>query len=420
VVRGLVIAIIVAFVWPKTWESTARLMPPDQPDSLGLGAALAMSSKLTDAAGGLGGGAASEMLGAIGAKTSGALFTGILRSRTVEDRITNKFDLRKIYRVKTYEAARKILEDRTNIAEDRKSGIITIVVGDRDPKRAADICQEYVVELNRLVAEVSTSSARRERIFLEDRLQEVKADLDVASRQLSDFSSKNSTLDITVQGKAMVDAAAGLQGELIATQSELRGLQAVYTDSNVRVRAVKARIDELRRQLDKIGGTPGQDFKNDSGSFAIPSLRELPVLGVTWTDLYRRAKIEETLYEALTKQYEMAKVEEAKEIPSVKVLDAPVIPEKRTSPKRLQVIFAGTMLGLLFGMGWVKGKSGWQDMHPHDARKLLVQEVMASMRSSISGPRSRFLVAAAPAMSLSRRNRDSSHGESNGDERDSS
>src|SRR5207248_176243 len=139
---------------------------------------------------------------------------------------------------------------------DRKSGIITITVTDRDPHRAAALAQAYVNELDALVAQVSVSSARRERMFLEERLKAVKIDLDQASQDLSQFSSKNGTIDLKEQGRAMVEGAAKLQGELIAAESELKGLMQIYAPNNVRVRSVQARVTELRSDLDKIGGSP--------------------------------------------------------------------------------------------------------------------------------------------------------------------
>ena len=122
----------------------------------------------------------------------------------------------------------------------------------------------------------------------------------------------------------MVEAAATLQGQLIAAESELQGLKQIYTDSNPRVRSLNARVDELKRQLDKLGGkgesmTEASDQPGDS---LYPSIRKLPLLGVTYADLYRRTMIQEAVLETLTKEYEIAKVQEAKEIPTVKVLDA--------------------------------------------------------------------------------------------------
>ena len=198
-----------------------------------------MSGKATTGSGvgGFGGGGiASDLLGV---KSSGALFVGIVGSQTVQDRVIRDFDLQRVYRDSKIEDARKDLAEHTEVSEDRKSGIITIGVTDHDPKRAAGMAKAYVGELDRLVAQVSTSSARRERIFLEGRLETVKSDLDLTAKNFSQFASKNTAIDIPAQGKAMVEAAAILQGRLIAAQSELSGLQQIYTKNNVRVRARK-------------------------------------------------------------------------------------------------------------------------------------------------------------------------------------
>lgn len=314
-------------------------------------------------------------------KSSGALFVDILGSRTVEDRLIERFDLRKVYGVRYMEDARKTLFGFTSISEDRKSGVLTITVTDSDPRRASEMARAYVEELDRLVAQVSTSSARRERIFIEQRLQAVKQDLDEASRQFSEYASKNTTIDITNQGKATLDAAARLEGELIAAQSELQGLEQIYTKSNVRVRALQARVDELRNQLHKIGGeTSDSGSPQSSSTQEFPSVRQLPLLGVRWADLYRQTKIRETVYELLNQQYELAKIQEAKEIPVVKVLDAPAVPERRSSPKRRIIVILGMLLAFVGGVVWILGTATWEHMDAQDSRKRLGQEIVATCR----------------------------------------
>jgi capsule polysaccharide export protein KpsE/RkpR len=324
------------------------------------------------------GGIAGDLLGI---KNSGALFTGILQSRTVQDRLIDQFDLKKVYDDKLMEDARESLSSRTSIGEERKSGIITIFVSDKDPNRAAAMAAAYVTELDRLVAQVSTSSARRERIFLEDRLRSVKQDLDAASGKFSEFASKNTAIDIPAQGKAMVEAAARLQGELIAAESELRGLQAIYTPQNVRVRSVQAKVSELRAQLEKLGGG-GQDSQGNASMY--PSIRKLPVLGVTYADLFRQTKIQETVFELLTRQYELAKVQEAKEIPSVKILDVAVVPTKKSFPPRLLLIAASTFISLLLACVWLLAKDAWKGIPPEDSRKQFALEIGASLQNDFA------------------------------------
>ena len=268
-----------------------------------------------------------------------------------------------------------------DISAERKSGVIGITVTDHNPQRAAAMAQAYVSELNRLVAEVSTSAAHRERVFLEERLKTVKADLDKASGRFSQFASSNTAIDVPAQGKAMVEAAAWLQSELIFAESQLQGLERIYAPGNVRVQAQRARVAELKKQLEKLGGT---DSASDSASdqSPYPSMRKLPLLGAKYFDLYRESKIQENLYQLLTQQYELAKVEEAKSIPSVKVLDAAVVPTKKSYPPRTLIVITGTLLSLAATVVWVYLREWWSGIVPDDPGRELAAEISESLRAS--------------------------------------
>ena len=379
IIFGFLASTLIAFLIPDRYESTARLMPPDSGPSSG-GVAMAAAA-LSGGATGLGG-IASEMLGL---KSTSEIFIGILSSRTVQDKLIQQFDLRKLYGAPRMEDARVALSAHTAISVDRKSQIITFTVTDHDPKRAAAMGQAYIAELNRLVVELSTSSARRERLFLEERLHAVSKDLESAERDFSQFSSKNAAIDIKEQGRAMVEAAARLQGELIAAESQVEGLRQIYTDNNVRVRSVRARINELKKQLEKMGGK-GEDTSAPSSQqqdSLYPSIRKLPVLGVTYADLYRRTRVQEAVFETLTKEYELAKIQEVKEIPTVKVLDPPDVPDKKSFPPRRVVALLGTAFALVLGTAWIFGKASWQETDSADPRKAFAQEVFATVKASL-------------------------------------
>ena len=265
-------------------------MPPDQAGQ-GMASMLSALGKNGDL------GAVGEQL--LGLKTSGDLFIGVVHSRTVEDDLIDKFDLRKVYGVKRYDQARKALESRTDVSSEHKSGIITIKVTDSNRDRAAAMAREYVAALNNVVITLNTSSAHKERVFLEQRLAQVQKDLETAEKDFSKFASQNTALDVKEQGRAMIGAAADLEGQLIAAETQLQGLQQIYTPENVRIRSLQARIDEYRRQLKKMGGKPGvsADAGSASGDRAptdssdlYPTIRQLPILGVTWADLYETPK----------------------------------------------------------------------------------------------------------------------------------
>jgi capsule polysaccharide export protein KpsE/RkpR len=366
---GAAAMLLIALTIPSRYASITRLMPPDSP----VGQSMAM---LAGIAGKMG--VNPELLGI---STSAELFAGVLESQTVQNDLIEKFDLRKVYGERRLVDARKELSRQTDISIDRKSGILTIQVTDHDPRRASALAREYTAELNNVVTVLNTSSAHRERIFLEERLGQVKDELEVAEKDFSGFASKNAAIDIKEQAKAMVEAVAVLEGQLIAAESELQGLRQIYTDQNIRVRATQARIDELKRQLMKMGGKKETDVSAplEEGEL-YPSIRKLPLLGVSYADLYRRMKVEETVFETLTQQYEIAKVQEAKEVPSVKVLDPPEIPEKKVFPPRVVLTLFGGMLGLAIGSFWILGNDHWTKIDPNDPGKILALNMVQSVK----------------------------------------
>ena len=377
---ALLASTAIAFLIPARYKSTARLMPPDnQSNSSNLGAmvAAATSSFSEDGLQGV----ASDLLGL---KSTSDIFVGVLGSNTVQDDLIHQFDLQKVYWDRHIEDARADLAAHTDITIERKSQIIEISVTDRNRQRSTAICQAYVDELNRLVAQLSTSAARRERIFLEGRLQEVNKDLEAAEKQFSQFASKNTTIDVKEQGKAMVDAAAILQGQLIAAESELEGLRQIYTDNNARVRTLRARVDELKVQLEKIAGKgedPSASNDDPQQDSSYPSIRKLPLLGVAYADLYRRTQIQEAVLKTLTKEYELAKVQEAKEIPTVKVLDPASVPDKRSFPPRLLIILLGTFFAFCLGVLFAVESENWKSIDPTDPKKQFATEVWLGVKA---------------------------------------
>lgn len=386
---GLLFSVLLALMIPKSYTSTAQLMPPDSQSNSGLAM---MASLAARGAGGLGLMAADLF----GLNSTGALFVGILRSDAAQSRLVEQFALQKVYGVRLEQDARAALDEHTVVSENRKNGIISISVTDRSPERAAALARAYVDQLNSLISELSTSSAHRERVFLEERLAVAKHELDDASNGLAQFSSQNGTVDIQTMGKAALDAAGTLAGELIVAQSELEGLRQIYSDSNPRVRSLNARVGELRKDLEKLGGarnapvelspsggTTSAPLDARSIDMPYPSLRSLPLLGVKYADYYRRAKIQETVYELLTQQYELAKIQEAKETPSVKVLDRPKVAEKKSSPPRLLITVLGGFLVFCAAIAWIVGSATWHASDPCDPRKILAQEVAATVKAKI-------------------------------------
>ena len=374
----LLSVVLCFFVIPKRYTAVASIMPPDS------GGASSLLMSALSGKGGLGalGGIAASLLHE---HNSTALYISLLESGTIADDLINRFDLRRVYNKRYYVDAAKRLARETKITDDKKSGVITIKVEDADPVRARDLTQAYLDELNKIVNRTSTSSARQERLFVERRLHEVQNDLENAQIELSDFSSKNTTIDITAQTRAMVDVGARLQGQIVAEQSVLESMRQVYTDDNVRVREAQARIGVLQRELNKLAGSsapiaPSSGSSQQTAGELYPPLRQLPRLAVRYADLYRRVKVQEAIFELLTQQYEMARIEEAKDVPVVRVVDAPGIPEKKSFPPRVILSVVLTLLAFGAVSAFLLLRERWANVDSADPRKRLADAISGSVR----------------------------------------
>ena len=373
---ALLVSLAIAFSIPKQYKSTTSISPPDQQHSNAMMlAAIAARSGSLGALGSIAG-------GLIGGHSTADFLIDLLRSGTVSGHLIDRFDLQHVYRKKYRIDAAKHLAHCTKITENKKSGVITIEVVDTDRVRARDIAQGYLDELNGIVFRTSTSSAHLERVFIENRLKGVQADLEQAQLRLSDFSSKNTAVDIREQTRALVDAGARVQAQLLAEQASLQSLRQIYGDENVRVRESEARIASLRGELAKMAGSSAMPAVEEDGAAATtsaelyPPLRQLPRLGVSYADLYRRVRVQETLFELLTQQYEMARIEEAKDLPAITVIDAPGIAEKKSFPPRLWVTLGLTFLTFAVLSGWILGRERWSRIEPDDPRKELAGEII--------------------------------------------
>lgn len=383
---ALLVSLGIAFVIPKQYKSVTSIMPPDQQ-----GASAMMLAALTARSPGLGA-LGSLAGGLLGSHSSSALFIDLLQSGTVSGHLLDRFNLQHVYHTRYRIDAAKHLARLTKISEDKKSGVITIAVEDTDRGRARDLAQAYLDELNKLVTNTNVSAAHRERVFIERRLHSVQGSLEEAELELSQFSSRSSTVDIREQTRAMVDTGARVEAQLLVEQSGLQSLRQIYGDGNIRVREAEARIASLQAQLGKMtgssaplaaetGGSDGQ-ADNDKGQL-YPPLRQLPRLAVPYADLYRRVRVQETVFELLTQQYEMARIEEAKDLPAISIIDPPGIPEKKSFPPRLLLSLLLTGLTFAAASFFILMQERWSRVRADDPRKLLAADVLPVLRNRI-------------------------------------
>jgi uncharacterized protein involved in exopolysaccharide biosynthesis len=390
---SLLVSLGIAFTIPKRYKSSTSIMPPEQQNSNAL-----MLAALASHAPNLGS-IGSLASGLLGGHSSTALFINLLQSGTVSGHLIDRFDLQHVYHNRYRVDTAKHLARCTKITDDKKSGVITIEVEDESPVRARDLAQGYLDELNKLVTQTNVSSAHQERVFIEQRLKVVQADLEQAQVALSEYSSKTGTIEIGDQARAMMEGGSRVQAELLIEQSTLESLRQMYGDDNVRVREAEARIATLQRGLKQITGAAaevqgggnsvpggGDAASGDAASAPdgtddlYPSLRQLPRLAVPYADLYRRVKAQEAAFELLTQQYELARIEEARDVPAVSVIDAPGIPEKKSFPPRLLLTALLTFLSMVTAAALILFRDYWSRVESGDPRKSLAEEILPVLR----------------------------------------
>lgn len=326
-------AIILSVIWsllkPNVYTATARILPPGE-NSSGLSNLLAQSGGLL---GGLG-------VSIPGAKSTADIYVGILESRTVADILIKKYDLKAVFEQEFMENVYRELAARTKTQVSRKTQIISVSVEDEDPERAADMANAYVAALDHMNRTVNVTESQQKRMFLETRLQEVKKDLVRAETELREFQEKYKLVSIDEQARIAIEGAAKIKGEITAAQTELEVLKKFGTERQNEAIMLKSRIGELRKQLAKI--ETGNQNKNGD-SFYIP-FNEIPALGMQLVRLVRETKIQEKVFELITTQYELAKIEEAKDMNTIQTLDRAQPPDRKSGPKRALIVVLSTII----------------------------------------------------------------------------
>jgi uncharacterized protein involved in exopolysaccharide biosynthesis len=328
---AFVLSIIVSLLLPKIYSATARILPPQQDQGL-MGLMM----------GQLGGGMANIAGDILGKGSPADQYVGILKSEAIKDAIIDRFRLMEVYdrkyRLDTYEQ----LDKAADISVGKKDGIITVSVEDKDPKRAAAMANAFVEELGKLTARINMSGSGQNRAFYEDRLARAKVELAKAEDAMKAFQTRNKALDVDDQAKASIEGVALLRGQLAAQEVQLTSYRSYLTDNSREVVALKASIAGIRRQIASLEGK--------GKASAIPSLGTVPSLGEEYLRLMRNFKIQETLVELLTKQYEMTRLKESNDVSGVQVIQQARVPDKKIRPKRSLIVLGSTFAALFFAV----------------------------------------------------------------------
>ena len=337
-----ILAVIISLVLPERYTATATLLPPvEQPEVLGIRSLL----------GGSAFSGAISVGGIPGMATASDVFAKILSSRRVMEGVVRKCNLMDEYGVKRVAKARAALKEATSV-EISPEGIIAISVDAKTPVLASGIANAYVNELDRFNQEANMTRGKRNRIFIEERLEKVKKDLNVAEESLKAFQQRHKTVSLGDELVAAIEAAGQLKAKIITKEVELGVLREFATERNPQVKGLRSEIAQLNRQLREMeygSKSKGSDSKFGAG-FSI-SFAELAAVGLELVRLTREAKIQETVFELLTQEFEQAKIAEARDTPTVQVLDGAVPPERKSFPQRKKFVVIGFIFSLFVGIG---------------------------------------------------------------------
>jgi uncharacterized protein involved in exopolysaccharide biosynthesis len=327
-------SIVISGFLPKIYASTVTLLPPIQEGPPGMGA---MASQFSGNLGGLAG-------SLFGTKSPSDLWVAILKSRTVQDAIVARFNLTQLFGVETTEEARILLNQKVKILKS-KEDIISITVEDENPKQTVEIANAYVEELDRVNKNIMMSAGGRMRVFVEKRLAEQKTELSKIEEEVRRFQEQNGAVKLDDQSKAIIDAFGTVKGQLMAKEVELQTFLSYATPNNPHAQILQAQIEELKQRLAELeeGG------KGRPKSIFIPTAK-IPDLALKYARLLRDAKVQETVYGLLNQQYEMSRIQEAKDSPTVQILDAPKVPEKKVKPKRKYIVLSSTFGAMVGGI----------------------------------------------------------------------
>jgi tyrosine-protein kinase Etk/Wzc len=329
-----VVAVVVSLLLPVYYRAETRILPPPEKGSNLAAQLLAQAGGLIAMAG-----------GAVGAKSPGELYVGMTKSRTVLDRVVDRFDLMKLYKKKYRQDAREKLLGVLTVREDRKSGIISLTVEDGDPKRASDMANAFVEELKSLAGGLALSEAAQRRLFFEEQLGQTKVALSRAEDEIRAFQQRTGVFQIDAQSRAIIEGIARLHAAIAAKEVEAKVLRSFATAQNPDLQRVEEEISALHTELAKTETSKGTGFDP-----IMPSGR-VPALGTEYLRKLRQLKYYETLFELLSKQYELAKLDEARDAIVIQVIDRAVPPERKAGPKRALIVVLSALIALFLSGG---------------------------------------------------------------------
>ena len=324
-------ALVVALLLPPIYTARASFLAPGSQQQSGSAAALAALGSLGGLASGL------------AAKTPDDLYVALLKSDSVLRGLDAKFDLKKHYDVDTHEALRRVVPGFIRVSADKKSGVISVEVDDKDKNFAADVANAHEAEVTKLLGRLAVSEAQLRRVFFEKQLQDTKENLVKAEQALRGVQEKSGVIVLDKQAEALITNAALLRAQIAEREVQLKVLRTSSTEQNPAVIRLNSELHALRTELSRMesaqGGSPGSAVDMPVG--------KLPEAAVDYVRARRELKLQETLLEGMVRQYEIAKLDEAKEGPTLQQVDIAQPPDHKSKPSRALIVLVSALVALL-------------------------------------------------------------------------
>lgn len=330
-------ALLLAFALPQEYTATVIILPPQGNSS--------MSSMLASQLEGVGG-AVSGMAGSmLGAKNVNDMYVSMLKSRSVEDAVIQRYGLQSEYRKNYLAETRRALEKHTKIDGSTKDGLIRLNFWDRNPNRAAEVANGYVNQFRDLSQHLAITEASQRRVIFQSQLDKTKTDLENADEALKRTQLSTGMVQVDGQARAMIESAARLRAQIVAKEVQIQAMRSYAGDENPALTQAQTELEGLRGQFDKMVGSKG----GSADDVFLPK-GAVPEAGLEYVRRLRDVKYYEAIFEVLARQLELAKVDEAREGAFIQVVDPAVPPEEKSFPKRGLFAVAGVAVGFTFGI----------------------------------------------------------------------
>lgn len=336
-VAAAAVSLAVALALPAIYTARTSLLPPGAQQQSGASAALAAL------------GSPGSLVGGSGAKTPDELYVALLTSDSVTRALDEHFGLEARYDVKNFEALRKTLPTFIRVSSDKKTGVIAIEVDDKDPKFAADLANAHLGEVTKVLSRLAVSEAQQRRVFFEQQLKDTKESLIKAETDLRSVQERSGVIVLDKQAEALIAGAAQVRALIAEREVRLKVMRTGATERNPDMIRLNSELGALRTELARMESTQG----GNPGSAVDLPVGKIPAAAIDYVRARRELKLQEALLDAMVRQYEQAKLDEAKEGPLLQQIDRALPPDFKSKPARGFIVLISMLTALLVSAAWV-------------------------------------------------------------------